>query len=465
MTAATPDPGSFRDPLSRIYLEGDHVYRALTGAALEDYEAVEKAAFFRKALADGRIIGTRRLEQAPEVADAQRYEGWLEHDRLTLLSYPYEWSFEMLKDAAILQMELLQAGLAEDVMCKDATSFNVQFVGSNPVFIDVGSFEAYRAGDPWFGFQQFRQLFLYPLMFQAYKEVPFHPFLRGDLNGIPTPVAAKVLSGIKRQWKGVWPYVTMPAVLESRMADTDRDVQADLKGAGFNKDLLKINIDKMAKLVPQIEWKASTSVWSNYSERGHYTDTDLTRKSEFVDKVAGQKHRHRVWDIGSNDGHFSRIAAEHADHVLALDGDHLVIDTLYKVLRREQNTKITPLVMDIASPSAGLGWRGRERLPFTERAKPDLVLALAVIHHIAITSLIPISEFIDFLADMGTDAVLEFPTPDDGMVKKLLRNKRAGVHDDYNVGELERHIDRRFSVLEREELPSGTRILYHLVPK
>lgn len=465
MPSSQPDPGSFRDPLSRVYLQGDRVLRALSKEALADFDAVKGTKFWQTAQGDGRIIGTRECDTPADALDAQRWAGWLEHDRLKLLTYAYEWSFEMLKDAAILQLDLLREGLAEDVMCKDATPFNIQFDGTKPVFIDVGSFEQYRAGDPWYGFQQFRQLFLNPLLFQAYKEVPFQPWLRGDIDGIPTPIANKVLSGMKRHWKGMWSYVVMPAMLEQRMAGTERDVKSDLRAAGFNKDLVMVNIEKLAKLVPQIEWKASASVWSDYSERGHYTDDDLARKSEFVEKVSGLATRHLVWDIGSNDGHFSRIAAEHAELVLALDGDHLVIDTLYKRLRQEGRRDIVPLVMDIADPSPGLGWRGNERLPFVERAKPDLVLALAVIHHVAITSLVPLGEFVDFLGDLDAEVVLEFPTPEDPMVVRLLRNKRAGVHDDYNQDELERHLKRRFRIAQREDLPSGTRVLFHLQPR
>lgn len=464
MQDTQPDPGSFRDPLSRLHREGAKILRGLKSEALEDFDFTEATGFWKRVQDDGRVVGTRRHPE-PAGMEGQNWAGWLEHDPVAVMSYPYEWSFEMLKDAAILQLDLIGEGLADGVMCKDASPFNILFDGSRPVFVDVGSFERYRDGDPWYGFQQFRQLFLNPLLFQAYKDVPFQPWLKGDINGIPTPVASKVLGGLKRQWKGMWSYVLVPSVLEQKLSGTERDVKSDLRSAGFNKDLILANVEKLAKLLPHVEWKASDSVWSNYSERGHYTDDDLTRKSTFVEKVTKITRRRLVWDIGCNDGHFSRIAASNSDLVVAFDGDHLVIDTLYKVLRREARTDILPLVMDVASPAPGLGWRGRERLPFVERARPDLVLALAVIHHIAITSLVPIGEFVDFLADMGTEVVLEFPLPSDPMVKRLLRNKREGVHDDYNQDELERHVGRRFRVATREELPSGTRILYHLIPR
>jgi hypothetical protein len=151
--------------------------------------------------------------------------------------------------------------------------------------------------------------------------------------------------------------------------------------------------------------------------------------------------------------------------VVAVDADPLVVDTLYRSLRDEGNTQILPLTMNLANPSPGTGWRGVERQPFLGRGRPDLVLALAVIHHLAISANIPLGEFLTMVADLGGESVVEFPTPDDPMVQKLLRNKREGVHDDYTVEVFEREVEARFEVRRREVLPSQTRILYHLAPR
>ncbi|MCB1016193.1 MAG: class I SAM-dependent methyltransferase, partial [Acidimicrobiales bacterium] len=399
------------------------------------------------------------------VGDEGRWEAALRHDRIPFLSYPYEWPFEMLKDAALLQLELTRQGLDEGVITKDATSYNVQFVGARPTFIDVGSFEKLRDGQPWYGDRQFCELFLYPLMLQAYKDLPFQPWLRGAIDGI-TPAEARALMSFRDRFrKGVFSQVVLRAALESRYADTDTDVKKELGKAGLRKEVLVANVDKLIKLVRRLQWKRSESTWSGYSERGHYTDEDLDGKTAFVDAVVGRTHRSLVWDLGANDGHFSRLAAKNSDYVVAVDADPLVVDTLYRALREEGNTTILPLTMDLSSPSPGLGWRGAERKAFVDRTRPDVVLCLAVIHHLAITNNVPLPEFVAFLADVGAEAVLEFPTPDDQMVKRLLKNKREGTHDDYTATVLERALDEHFDVVERTTLPSGTRILYHLTPR
>ena len=454
--------------MSRVFVSDDAVIRSLSGDALADYEAAAASTFFAKALADGRIVGTERVpadEVAALVGDDGRWEAALRHDRIPFLSYPYEWTFEMLRDAALLQLQLTRQALDEDVITKDATSYNVQFVGARPTFIDVGSFEKLRAGEPWYGYRQFCELFLYPLMFQAYKDLPFQPWLRGSIDGI-TPTEARSVMGFRDRFrKGVFTNVYLQAAFENRYSDTDSDVKKDLGKAGFKKELIAANLDKLTKLVSGLKWKRSESTWSGYSERGHYTDADLDGKTAFVDKVVGRTHRSIVWDLGANDGHFSRLAAKNSDYVVAVDADPLVVDTLYRALREEGNTTILPLTMDLSSQSPGLGWRGKERKAFTDRVKPDVVLCLAVIHHLAITNNVPLPEFVAFLADVGSEAVLEFPTPDDQMVKRLLKNKREGTHDDYTATVLERALADHFDIVEQTTLPSGTRILYHLTPR
>lgn len=454
--------------MSRVFVTDDAIIRSLSGEALLDYEAAAASTFFGAALADGRLIGTERVE-ADEVEALVGGEGsWeaaLRHERIPFLSYPYEWTFEMLRDAALLQLQLTRQGLDEDVITKDATSYNVQFVGARPTFIDIGSFERLRAGEPWYGYRQFCELFLYPLMFQAYKDLPFQPWLRGAIDGITPSQAREVMSFRDRFRRGVFTNVYLQAAFENRYSDTDSDVKKDLGKAGFKKELIAANLDKLTRLVTHLKWKRSESTWSGYSERGHYTDADLEAKSHFVEKVVNLRARPLVWDLGANDGHFSRLASKTADYVVAVDADPLVVDTLYRSLRDEGNTTILPLTMDLSNPSPGLGWRSAERKAFTGRAKPDLVLCLAVIHHLAITNNVPLPQFVAFLADVGSEAVVEFPTPEDPMVQRLLRNKREGTHDDYTATVLEHALSEHFDVIEQETLPSGNRVLYHVQPR
>ena len=378
----------------------------------------------------------------------------LRHERIGVLSYPYEWSFEMLRDAARLQLRLTRQALAESLITKDASSYNVQFVGSRPVFIDVGSFERLRTGEPWAGYRQFCELFLNPLYVQALRDVPFQPLLRGRLDGITPSVAAAIIGGSGHLRKGVFTHVRLHARAERKYADADRerDVRAELKRAGFGPALIDAQLRNLQRAVDQLTWKQQESTWSEYGERGHYSDRDLDAKSSFVAATVGAVGQPGVvLDIGANDGHFSRIAvAAGAASAIAVDSDHLVVDRLYRQLRDSAaDQRILPLVVDLADPSPGLGWRSRERPSFVDRVRPDLVLCLAVVHHLALTNNVPLDEIVALLADFGAPLVVEFPHRDDPMTTRLLARKRSGLFDAYDVTEWEAALQQRFAIGEQ----------------
>lgn len=461
MTTAAPDPGSFRDPTSRVYLSDDAVWRGLDEGALADFQALAATPFFTAALDAGQVVGTELADTRPDGLD-EHWAGVLRHDRIPVISYPYEWSFEMLRDAARLQLDLVAQALAEDLTTKDASAYNVQFVGSQPRFIDVGSFERLREGEPWYGYRQFHMHFLLPLMLQAYRGIAFQPLLRADVEGVNPVDARRMMSFwdiVSPRRKGTLLHVSLQARAEA--ATSQRDVKSELKRAGMKKELLVAQIRNLRKLVDRVRLKKTDTEWANYSERGHYTDADLQAKEAFVSSVAAEAKPTLAWDLGANDGHFSRLVADQGAYVIAADGDHVAVDGLYRSLRESGDTRILPLVLNLADPSPNRGWRGKERLAFTERSRPQLVLALALIHHLVISRNVPMQEFVDFLADSGGDLVVEFPTPEDPMVQGLLRNKAEGVHDDYTVDVFEAALARRFDIRRREELPSGTRICYH----
>jgi hypothetical protein len=464
---AEADPGSFRDPTSRVYVDDNAVWRGLDAESLADYEALAATGFFLAALADGRIVATDRATDPPAEL-GQAWSGVLRHERIPVVSYPYEWSFEMLRDAARLQLDLVADALAEDLVTKDASAYNIQFVGATPRFIDVGSFERLRPEEPWFGYRQFCMHFLFPLMLQAYRGLAFQPLLRADLEGIDPVEARRMMSWwdiASPRRRGTLVHVSLHARAQRRYASTDRDVRSELKTSGFKKELIVAQNRSLRKLVERLSLKGAQTEWSEYSERAHYTDADLQAKEAFVSSVAAARRPALAWDLGANDGHFSRLVAEHGGYVIAADGDYEAVDRLYRALKAEGNRQILPLVLNLADPSPNRGWRGVERTAFTARSHPELVLALALIHHLVISRNVPITEFVAFLADAGAETVVEFPTPDDPMVQRLLRNKREGIHDDYTVEAFEAALADRFTVRRREVLPSGTRVCYHATPR
>ena len=465
-TPSTPqgslEPGSFRDPESRVFYAGDGVYRALSADGLSDFEALRATGL----LDDERVVRTETAEDTAALRGLLVHEpaGVLRHERIPFVSYPYEWTFSMLKDAALLQLDLLLSSLEHDLVLKDATPYNVQFKGARPVFVDVGSFERMREGEPWVGYRQFCMLYLYPLLLQSAKDVPFHPWLRGSIDGITPTQMRNVMSFRDRFRKGVFTNVFLHAKLEARYADRPDQVKREVKRV-FKKELFVANVRKMRKLVDGLEWNPPEGVWTAYGERNSYTDDDARRKDEFVREVAKSRDWNLVWDIGANNGRYSRIAAEGAKTVIAVDADQGPVELLYRDLRNESNEQILTLAMNLADPSPGLGWRGLERKSLPDRGKPDLVLALALIHHVAIAANVPVKEFVDWLASLGSALVIEFPTREDPMVKKLLAPKRDGLHPDYELGFFERTLNEAFEVERSERIESGTRVLYYARPK
>ena len=461
------EPGSFRDPESRVFYDGDEVYRALSPDGLSDFEALRASGL----LDDERIVRTELLADGAAGGRATREgllvhepAGVLRHERIPFVSYPYEWTFSMLKDAALVQLDLLLAALEHDLVLKDSTPYNVQFKGARPVFVDVGSYERIRDGEPWVGYRQFCMLYLYPLLLQAVKDVPFHPWMRGSIDGITPSQMRALLSFRDRFRKGMFTNVFLHARLELRYADRPDQVKQEVKRL-FKKELFVANVRKMRKLVERLSWDPPEGVWTAYGERNSYTDDDARRKDDFVREVAKSRSWNLVWDIGANNGRYSRIAAEGAKTVVAVDADQGPVELLYRDLKQEGNEQILTLTMNLADPSPGLGWRGLERKSLPERGKPDLVLALALVHHVAISANVPVKEFVDWLASLGSSLVIEFPTREDPMVKKLLAPKRDGLHPDYELDYFERTLNEAFEVERSERLESGTRVLYFAHPR
>jgi SAM-dependent methyltransferase len=457
------EPGSFRDPESRVFYAGDEICRALSRSGLEDFEALAASGL----LEDSRLVKTERADGAVPAAALLSGEvaAVLRHERIPFVSYPYEWTFSMLKDAALLQLDLLLAALQRELILKDSSPYNVQFKGSRPVFIDIGAFERLRPEELWVGYRQFCMLYLYPLLLQALKGVSFQSWLRGSIDGITPAQMRGVMSFRDHFRRGLFTTVFLHARLEQHAAASGGELKRELRRPGLAKQVIVANVRKMRKLVARLEWSPAKNVWVTYGEHNTYSDEDARRKDEFVREVAISKAWRLVWDLGCNTGRHARLAAEGARHVVAIDADQGPVELLYRELRDAGDEKILPLTINIADPSPPLGWRGLERLALLDRGAPDLVLALAFVHHVTIGANVPVREFVDWLAGLGGAVVVEFPTREDPMVQKLLAPKRAGLHPDYERGFFERCLQEAFDVRRSEQLDSGTRILYYALPK
>jgi ribosomal protein L11 methylase PrmA len=242
-------------------------------------------------------------------------------------------------------------------------------------------------------------------------------------------------------------------------------VKSDLKASGFSTEVTKATVKNLAKLVDGLEVARRGTTWSDYRETCSYSDADAQAKQAFVRSALAAGESRLVLDLGANDGAYSRLAAGMADYVVAVDGDEMVIDGLYRQLGAEGNERILPLVMNLVDPSGGLGWRNRERAPFAQRIRPDVMLALALVHHLSIGANVPLREVVSWLASFGGRLVVEFVHAADVQVSRLLANKPPGLFDDYRRGVFEELLAEQFLVHEQLELPGGTRTLYVAEPK
>ena len=466
----TAEPGSFRDRDSRVIVSDDAIYRALSPEGTEDWLALTGSPLLEQLTSTGQLIGSREVEPSVLGESGELLptgvERVLEHDRVPFVSYPYEWTFSMLQDAAKLQLDLGIAAIGEGLNLKDATPYNVQYLGARPTFIDVGSFEKITAGEPWIAYRQFCMLYLYPLLFQAHKDIPFHPWLRGSIDGIQPIDAIKVFSLPDRLRRGVFLHTSLHARLDRRANRSGPgSAEQNRTTRQVKPSQLQAQLQSMRRLVSKLKWKAGETSWSGYRQSNTYSDDDDRRKQAFVAEVAASEKPALTWDMGCNDGAYSRIVAESSAKVVAFDFDHATVEALYRSLREEGNTRILPLVSNLADPSPALGWRGLERKTLVDRGAPDLMLALALIHHVSISANIPIADFLQWARDLDTTLVIEFPKRTDPMVRALLANKHDGANPDYEEGNFERELERRFKVERREELPSGDRILFLARPR
>ncbi len=448
------DPGSFRDPASHVVLGDGTVTRLLDEHGLEDWRALKGAPFFSRAVAEGAVIATEEVDPPAEAAGALR------HPRLPVISYPFEWTFSMLRDAALLQLELMIDALGDGLILKDATPYNFQFVGGRPQLIDVGSFERYRKGDPWVGYRQFCRQFLYPLMLRAWVGVPFQPWLRGDPEGPTAGDMRRLLPARKRFSPAGLGHVELQARAEARLQGSE--VRSSLAEAGFSADLILANVRKLHALVESMTWDGSDETWTGYGDCAH-VGRDRTAKSDFLGEALEELDPAVVLDLGANDGHFSRLAAGAGAWAVAVDSDEAVLDGLYRSLG---SASVVPVLTDLANPSPSQGWAGVERPALFSRIAPDLVVAYGLIHHLIYTASVPPPVVVEWLASFGAPVVVEFVAPDDPMVSRLTANKRPDeLHPGRDRETFERLIGADFNIDAQLALEGGTRWIYRLVPR
>ena len=451
--------GSFRDPGSGVVLAGSRVLRYFDDAAARTFRALTAAGVLDELFRRGAVVGWQAVPAADvrDVADVAPDAALvIEHPRLPFVSYPYEWPFAMLRAAALLTLEIQTTALAAGFTLKDASPYNVQFVGTRPVFIDLGSFERYQDGAPWSAYTQFCRLFLYPLLLDARRGVPYHGVLRSSLDGLDAEGLSRLLRPRDKLRASVFRDVVLQGWLE-RWAGTLTEGAA-LGATGIARRALLRLIDRLRDAVTRLSSGVVASHWSLYEERAQDPAETRALKARVVEAVAAERSRALVWDLGCNTGRFSRLAARGAAHLVALDADAAVVNTL-ALAAGEGHPNVLPLVVDVLNPSPDQGWAGVERSALVRRGRPDLVLCLGLLHHLVVRGGVPLRDVVDWLAGLAPEVLIEFVPPEDPGFQRLVR-WRTDRHHAYGAEVLQAALDDRFGSVRRTPLPPSGRVLY-----
>jgi len=455
----TPDsgalPSSFRDPSGFLFQRSGGLFRQINRSFQLDYEQLMGSGLYDRLVGDRMLVSHEEVDEPP-LDPAQAYRV-IRPERIGFISYPYEWCFSQLKDAALLSLKVQRIALKHEMSLKDASAYNVQFAGGRPVLIDSLSFERLPEGRPWTAYRQFCQHFLAPLLLMSRVDIRLQGLLRTHIDGIPLDLASRLLPTQTYLSPGILIHVHLHARAQSRFAG--RDVRQASAQRTMGANALVGLVDSLQGMVSKLTWRPEGTAWGEYYTFHNYSDAAMQAKREAVRSMLVDSRPASVWDLGANTGEFSRIASDMDVPTLAFDIDPAAVERSYRQVIEDGETQLLPLVMDFANPSPSLGWAHRERQSLAERGPADMLMALALVHHLAIGNNLPLERVAAYLQRLGHRLIIEFVPKSDSQVQRLL-SSRDDIFDHYDEAGFEAAFDPYFRTLRKQALPDSGRSLY-----
>lgn len=458
MASARTVAGSFRDPDGFLFQIDGVLYRQVNERYRPAWDALHATGLLARLAAAELLIPHEEVsvEQAPRPG-AYRV---IRPQAVPFVSYPYEWSFSQLQDAALATLEIERLALEHGMTLKDASAYNVQFLAGRPLLIDTLSFTPYQEGAPWVAYRQFCQHFLAPLAMMAHRDVRLGQLLRVYIDGVPLDLASRLLPLRTRLRIGLGTHVHLHARSQARHADVPASGER-ARAARVSRTGLQALVESLASAVRRLHWKPTGTEWGRYYDSTNYDATAAAEKQEVVRRLVAKVAPETVWDLGANTGLFSRIAGEGGAHVVSWDVDAGAVEQNYLALRGEGRRPLLPLLLDLTNPSAAAGWANEERMSLAERGPVDLLLALALIHHLALANNVPLERLADFFAGLAPHLLVEFVAKEDSQVQRLLA-AREDVFPDYHRAGFEAAFFRRYEPVGVHPIHGTARTLYLL---
>lgn len=447
--------GSFRDPSGFVFSVGGKLYRQINLLYKDHYDCLMNSGLYRKLVETNRLIP--HTEAGLELARTEAVYRVIKPEIVPFVSYPYEWCFSQLKDAALTTLDIQKMALDFGMTLKDASAYNIQYVQGQALLIDTLSFETYQEGTPWIAYKQFCQHFLAPLALMSYRDVKLAQLLRVYLDGVPLALASALLPARTRLKPGLLIHLHLHAATQKRFADATRD--APIAQRKVSKQALRGLIDSLQSAVKGLQWKPFRTDWAAYYQGDSYDSQGFEHKQQLVEQFIKETAPTSVWDLGANTGVFSRIASAQGIPTVSWDIDPGAVELNYREVVSKCEESLLPLVLDLTNPSPALGWVHEERESFMARGGADMVIALALIHHLAITNNVPLGDIARFLARLCNWLIIEFIPKSDPKAQKLLAF-RTDIFSDYTPEGFEAAFERHFTVVHSERIANSERCLY-----
>jgi ribosomal protein L11 methylase PrmA len=449
------EESSFRDPDGFVFTHNGKLYRAVTPNYKENYDLLINSGLFDRLIEKGFLIPHKEIESV-NLPVTGMYK-ILEPEMIKFISYPYEWSFSQLKDAALLTLDIQKTALEFGMSLKDASAYNVQYHKGRPVFIDTLSFEQYTENQPWFAYKQFCQHFLAPIALMSYRDVRLNSLLKNNIEGIPLDLAYKLLP--KKTWlkMGTLLHIHLHALTQKKY-NSNKVKVADLNRK-FSKTAFFRLLINLRETIEHLTWVPKGTEWGDYYEPGVHNLLYSEHKKEIVAQYISLVKPETLWDLGSNNGIYSRIANDNNISITTFDIDPACVENSYKQVKEKKEQNVLPVLIDLVNPSPSLGWANHERKSFTERASVDLIMGLALIHHLAISNNLPFSKIAQYFSELSDHLIIEFVPKEDPKVQIMLKN-RLDIFNTYTLEDFEKAFNEYFIIEQKQNVQDSLRTIY-----
>ena len=450
--------GSFRDPSGFVFIEDGIIYRQVNRSYQQHYDRLISSGLYDRLTSLNYLVSHTEVDHPPlRQDDAYKI---LRPQPIPFISYPYEWSFSQIKGAALATLAALKQSLLHDLILKDASAYNVQFLAGKPILMDTLSFEIYQEGQPWQGYRQFCQHFLAPLALMSYKDIRLSRLLREYIDGIPLDLAASLLPRRSFLNVGLLTHLHLHARAQRRYAGKPAPAVSSGNTRLGKRSLLNI-ADSLQSTIKRLAWNPGTTSWADYYAGDSYQETGFDSKVKTVASFIRKANPRQVWDLGANTGVFSRVASQCGLFTVSIDSDPGAVEANYLFSRQRQEENLHPLLVDLTNPSAASGWANSERESLVQRSRADCILALALIHHIAIANNVPLGKIARFFASLAEWAIVEFVPKSDKKVQQLLV-ARDDIFVDYTRSGFEREFGCVYDVVLSAPIEESQRLIYLL---